>query len=68
MRVSTDKQAEQRGSQAEKMRAMALVHDAGLLDLIAGWWRVGQKLRSGPPGTRLLAMVDRRPVQAVITH
>jgi site-specific DNA recombinase len=37
VRVSTDKQAEQGVSleaQAEKIRAMALVHDTNLLDII----------------------------------
>jgi site-specific DNA recombinase len=68
VRVSTDKQAEQGVSleaQAEKIRAMALVHDTNLLDIIVDGGESAKSLQR-PGMTRLLAMVDARQVEAVI--
>src|ERR1700736_6449847 len=68
VRVSTDKQAEQGVSleaQAEKIRAMAVVHDAELLDILVDSGESAKSLQR-PGMTRLLAMVDARQVQAVI--
>ncbi len=68
VRVSTDKQAEHGVSldaQAEKIRAMALVHDAELLDIIVDGGESAKSLQR-PGMTRLLGMVDKRQVQAVI--
>jgi site-specific DNA recombinase len=68
VRVSTDKQAEQGVSleaQAEKIRAMALVHDANLLDIIVDGGESAKSLQR-PGMIRLLGMVDARQVQAVI--
>ena len=68
VRVSTDKQAEQGVSleaQAEKIRAMALVHDAELLDIIVDGGESAKSLQR-PGMARLLGMVDTRQVQAVI--
>src|SRR6202011_3931285 len=68
VRVSTDKQAEQGVSleaQSEKIRAMALVHDTNLLDIIVDGGESAKSLQR-PGMTRLLAMVDARQVEAVI--
>ncbi len=68
VRVSTDKQAEQGVSleaQAEKIRAMALVHDAELLDIIVDGGESAKSLQR-PGMARLLGMVDNRQVQTVI--
>src|SRR5450755_1480108 len=67
-RVSTDKQADRGVSldaQTEKIRAMALVHDAELIDIIV---EAGESAKSlNRPGMqRLLALVDAGDVQAVI--
>jgi len=67
-RVSTDKQADRGVSleaQAEKIRAMAVVHNANLFDIIVD---VGESAKSlNRPGmARLLALVDAGEVQTVI--
>src|SRR5437868_4547573 len=67
VRVSTDKQAEQGVSlkaQSEKIRAMTLVHDAELIDVIVDAESAKDLNRAGM--RRLLALVDARQVQAVI--
>jgi DNA invertase Pin-like site-specific DNA recombinase len=66
-RVSTDRQCDQGvslASQAEKVRAMALVHGAELVEVIQD----GESAKSlNRPGLqRILAMVQNREVQAVI--
>jgi DNA invertase Pin-like site-specific DNA recombinase len=68
VRVSTDKQAETGVSleaQAGKIRAMALVHSAELLDVIIDGGESAKSLQR-PGMERLLALVDSRQVQAVI--
>jgi len=68
VRVSTDKQAERGVSleaQAEKVRAMALVQGAELVDLIVDGGESAKSLER-PGMTRLLALVDSRAVDAVI--
>src|SRR6202048_4523156 len=68
VRVSTDKQAEHGVSleaQREKIRAMALVHDAELLDIIVDGGESAKSLQR-PGMIRLLAMVNAHQVQAVI--
>src|SRR5450432_1225748 len=67
-RVSTDKQADRGVSldaQTEKIRAMALVHDAELIDIIV---EAGESAKSlNRPGMqRLLALIDSGEVQTVI--
>jgi site-specific DNA recombinase len=67
VRVSTDKQAEQGVSleaQSEKIRAMALVHEAELIDVIVDAESAKDLNRAGM--RRLLSLVDSRQVQAVI--
>ena len=67
-RVSTDGQADRGVSldaQAEKIRAMATVQDAELIDMIVDGGESGKSLQR-PGIERLLAMVDRREVQIVI--
>src|SRR3954462_15830085 len=68
LRVSTEGQAE-RGisldAQAEKIRAMATVQSAHLIDLIVDGGESGKSLQR-PGIERLLEMVDRREVQVVI--
>jgi site-specific DNA recombinase len=67
-RVSTDKQAERGVSleaQAEKIRAMAVVHGADLLDLIVDGGQSAKSLQR-PGIERLLALVDARKVDSVI--
>ena len=67
VRVSTDKQAEQGVSleaQAGKIRAMAVVHDAELTELIVD--TESAKNLNRPGMVRLLSLVDSRQVQAVI--
>src|SRR5450432_1048834 len=68
MRVSTDKQADRGVSldaQTEKIRAMALVHDAELIEIIV---EAGESAKSlNRPGMqRLLALIDSGEVQTVI--
>ncbi len=68
IRVSTDQQADRGVSlaaQADKVRAMATVHDATLVDVItdAG---VSAKNLDRPGLARLLELVDRRQVSMVI--
>jgi len=68
VRVSTDKQADRGVSldaQAEKIRAMAVVHNADLLDIIVDGGESAKSLQR-PGMERLLALVDSRKVQAVI--
>src|ERR1035438_6097127 len=67
VRVSTDKQAEQGVSleaQAEKIRAMAVVHNAKLAEIIVD--AESAKSLNRPGMARLLAMVDAGEVQTVI--
>ena len=68
VRVSTDKQAD-RGvfleAQAEKFRAMAVVHNALLLDIIVDGGESAKSLNR-PGMARLLALVDAGEVQTVI--
>src|SRR4051812_18111869 len=67
-RVSTDQQADRGVSldaQAEKIRAMATVHDAELLDVIVDGGESGKSLQR-PGIARLLQLVDRRGIQIVI--
>src|SRR5215471_4455866 len=68
VRVSTDKQADRGVSldaQAEKIRAMAVVHNATLVDLIVDGGESAKSLNR-PGMTRLLAMVDAGEVQTVL--
>jgi len=68
VRVSTDKQADRGVSldaQAEKIRAMAVVHNAELLDIIVDGGESAKSLNR-PGMSRLLALVDAGEVQAVI--
>jgi DNA invertase Pin-like site-specific DNA recombinase len=67
-RVSTDQQCERGVSlaaQAQKVRAMALVHGAELVAVIQEGGESAKTL-DRPGMQRVLAMVDRRQVQAVI--
>src|ERR1017187_8544060 len=68
VRVSTDKQAEKGVSleaQAEKIRAMAVVHGAELIDVVVD---AGESAKSidRPGMQRLLHLVDTGKVQTVI--
>ena len=68
VRVSTDKQADRGVSldaQAEKIRAMAVVHNAELLDIIVDGGESAKSLQR-PGMERLLALVDGKRVQAVV--
>src|SRR5690349_16268499 len=68
VRVSTDKQAERGVSleaQAEKIRAMAVVHSADLLDIIVDGGESAKSLQR-PGIERLLALVDAKKVDSVI--
>jgi site-specific DNA recombinase len=68
VRVSTDKQADRGVSleaQAEKIRAMAVVHNAELIDIIVDGGESAKSLNR-PGMARLLALVDGGEVQAVI--
>src|SRR3984957_8042424 len=68
VRVSTDKQADRGVSleaQAEKIRAMAVVHNAELLDIIVDGGESAKSLQR-PGMERLLALVDGKKVEAVI--
>src|SRR5438477_6456348 len=68
VRVSTDKQADRGVSldaQAEKIRAMAVVHSAELLDIIVDGGESAKSLNR-PGMARLLALVDAGEVQVVI--
>ena len=67
-RVSTDKQADRGVSldaQAEKIRAMAVVHNATLVDLIVDGGESAKSLNR-PGMTRLLAMVEAGEVHTVL--
>jgi DNA invertase Pin-like site-specific DNA recombinase len=60
VRVSTDKQADRGVSleaQAEKIRAMAVVHNAGLIDIIVDGGESAKSLNR-PGMARLLGLVD----------
>jgi site-specific DNA recombinase len=68
VRVSTDRQADtgiSLDAQAEKIRAMAVVHGAELLDVIVDGGESAKSLQR-PGMTQLLAMVEGKRVQAVI--
>jgi site-specific DNA recombinase len=68
VRVSTDKQVDRGVSleaQAEKIRAMAVVHNAELLEIIVDGGESAKSLNR-PGMARLLAMVDASEVQVVI--
>src|SRR5580704_12216333 len=65
VRVSTDKQGISLEAQAQKIRAIAVVHDAELLDLIVDGGESAKSLQR-PGMERLLALVEGRKVQAVI--
>jgi len=68
VRVSTDKQADRGVSldaQAEKIRAMAVVHNSELLDIIVDGGESAKSLNR-PGMERLLALVDTGEVQTVI--
>src|SRR5215471_466482 len=68
VRVSTDKQADRGVSldaQAEKIRAMAVVHNATLVDLIVDGGESAKSL-SRPGMARLLAMVESGEVHTVL--
>src|SRR6202165_43606 len=68
IRVSTDKQADRGVSldaQAEKIRAMAVVHSAELAEIIVDGGESAKRLNR-PGMARLLALVDGGEVQAVI--
>src|SRR5579863_5363705 len=68
VRVSTDKQAEQGVSlnaQAEKIRAMAVVHSTELAEIIVDGGESAKSLNR-PGMARLLAMIDAGEVKTVI--
>jgi site-specific DNA recombinase len=68
VRVSTDKQADRGVSldaQAEKIRGMAVDHNAELVDIIVDGGESAKSLQR-PGIERLLALVDGKKVQAVI--
>ena len=68
VRVSTDKQADQGVSldaQAAKIRAMAVLHDRELLDIIVDGGESAKSLKR-PGMAKLLALVDAGKVQTVI--
>ena len=68
VRVSTDKQADRGvslGAQMEKVRAMAVVHNAKLAEIIVDGGESAKSLNR-PGMARLLAMVDAGEVQTVI--
>src|ERR1700692_1218242 len=68
VRVSTDKQADEGVSleaQAEKIRAMAVVHSAELIDIIVDGGESAKSLNR-PGMARLLALVEAGEVQTVI--
>src|ERR1700692_4950987 len=68
VRVSTDKQADRGVSleaQAEKIRAMAVVHSAELIDIIVDGGESAKSLNR-PGMARLLALVEAGEVQTVI--
>ena len=68
VRVSTEQQADRGVSlnaQAEKIRAMAVVHNAELLDIIVDGGESAKSLQR-PGMERLLNLVDAKSVQAVV--
>jgi site-specific DNA recombinase len=67
-RVSTDKQADRGVSleaQAEKIRAMVVVHNAELVDIIVDGGESAKSLQR-PGIERLLTLVDAKKIQAVV--
>ena len=67
VRVSTDKQADRGVSldaQAEKIRAVAVVHNGELVDIIVDGGESAKSLNR-PGMARLLALVDAGEVQTV---
>jgi DNA invertase Pin-like site-specific DNA recombinase len=67
VRVSTEKQADRGVSldaQAQKIRAMSVVHSAELLEIIVDGGESAKSLQR-PGMERLLALVDGKKVQAV---
>src|ERR1700682_5552925 len=68
VRVSTDKQSEKGislGAQTEKIRAMAVVYGAELIEAVQDGGESAKSLNR-PGIQRVLEMVQRREVQAVI--
>jgi len=68
VRVSTDKQTDRGVSldvQAEKIRAMAVVHNAELVEIVVDGGESAKSLQR-PGMEQLLALVDGKTVQAVI--
>ena len=68
VRVSTDRQADQGVSleaQAEKIRAMAVVQGAKLIDIIVDGGESAKSLKR-PGMVKLLALVDAGEVQTVV--
>src|SRR5947208_7110065 len=68
VRVSTDKQADKGISleaQAEKIRAMAMLHDHQLLDVLVDGGESAKSLKR-PAMAKLLAMIDAGQVKTVI--
>src|SRR3984957_19395317 len=68
VRVSTEKQADRGVSldaQAEKIKAMAVVHNAELVEIIVDGGESAKSLQR-PGMERLLELVDAKKVQAVI--
>src|ERR1700716_3501605 len=68
VRVSTDKQSEKGislGAQTEKIRAMAVVHGAELMEVVQDGGESAKSLNR-PGVQRVLEMVQRREVQAGI--
>lgn len=68
VRVSTDKQADRGVSleaQADKIRAITVVHNAELLDIIVDGGESAKSLQR-PGIERLLGLVDAKKVQAVV--
>src|SRR5947209_3547834 len=64
VRVSTDKQGISLEAQAEKIKAMALVQGTELIDIIVE--SESAKSLNRPGMAKLLALVDKGKVQAVI--
>ena len=68
VRVSTDKQADRgvsREAQSERIRAMAMVHNAELVEVIVDG-RESAKSLQRPGMEQLLALLEARKVQAII--
>jgi len=68
VRVSTDKQADRGVSlaaQSEKLRAIAVVHNGELIDIIVDGCESPEEPAT-PEMERILALVDAKKVQAVV--